>query len=1350
MISQSEVDTLYAQSTQETLVGLYAKRDTDSGKPKETVSDIVNRVAEAVALAEIKYVLTPKQITELTLDDARAVRACAEAAKEFSSKIGRQVFWANTPANINADPEVSLKVLQYWAHGVLAGFEEHEIWLKSEELRKAFEKDGFDENGPHQSKMGELASQLKGRGCLAACGVAFVEDSLEGIQEAARIESLAAKAAMGMGINTSTLRPWSSILSNGAAASGPDRFYGKTIAQAVEAVAQGGRRGGALIELRNSDHPDILFFIDKKKLIPPPSFPAIYRDVRNSFEADTEPQSILAIALKKFGERYHDYLERQQYLKNTNITVLAMPGFMEAVSSNQWYPAFFDGMPWSGPLFDPRRPKLLNGSPVVNKLTKEQLYEEYSVSLTEYPEAARAIEQTTHSVFQKRSVVNGESRVSVPSHFYAPEVFKRIVEGMRDSGEPGIAFYETVNKGNANDHVYDLNTCNPCFAPGTYILTKEGYFRIETLVGKTVTIWDGEQWTKVDNFRVTGENQPILEIEMESGFTIKATPYHRFLLEGGAEVQAKNLVPGMRLQTHDKQYHGNHIEPGAYLKGFLSVAASRGIRPTLWLYDTKFVCAKRLEESAREVPVTNAVTNTVTEVDFIGFDSNKAVVGGESTYSRYQMRELTARRESLEAWATTHQERLPLDEMLNWSKESKCEFIAGVFDGNAGAQDSQKNGFRYQLTSVEKDYLQDIQMLMASIGVESKLSLNKKTELKDFGSNRGGKCYTQNLWRLTINQPNAIRLAKQVRFERIVSFAHKTTKEERPTTWNQVLEVKDAGVSKKVYCCTVDTTNQFSLLPYIVRNCGEQFLPAGPGKDGRFYMGNCNLSSMHAAHPDFWNADGTYNFAAMKTAVYYQQRFMDNVTDVSWYPIPEQNMTARMERRNGGGFAGVAEFLSRLGFRFGSPEGIGMVGNLYREYNNASVQVSQDLARDRGTYPLWPGSRFQKKGLKMRNSCLTNNAPTGTLAQALQTSWGVDPHNGIVFSRKVRSRYVDFVAPGFKEAMIKHGAWPESEEERQALIQRIRDNNKSCQGLAGIPIEVQNAFPIRVEISPDEYITHLAAIHAGCSDFPEAFNSVSNTCSIPIDSKEEAIAQAVMLAWGLGVKDITFYPDGSRLSQPVEKIASATYDSDTDYGEIFSHRSIRKISTSNTEGLTYKVAVGSPDGGSKLHVSLNHEAERPGELIEVYARMGKPGAIESGLFEAVGRLASTFLQFAAERGEDERAFAEETIIKQLINIQSGYPAFFQFPGESKSIVVQSPCDGLARAIQHYRTLYAEKPVQKPLSSADLDPTALLNLIDYLGAPGPYRIRTCPKCGSQDFEKVDGCSVCQSCGYSSCG
>lgn len=965
---------LYDDSTQETLVSLYGKRN-EKGDPIETVNDIINRVALSVALAELKYVLEPSEIVELSLEDAIKLGPVQDWYEKFRDYIGNQVFWANTPCNINADPEISLKVLKYWAHGIEEGFNEADLWLESEKLRQDF-LSGATQDNLNLWHMGKLAQELRGKGCLAACGVAYVEDTLESIQNAATLEAMAAKAAMGMGINTSRLRPWSSVLSNGAAASGPDRFYGKTIAQAVEAVAQGGRRGGALIELRNSDHPDILFFIDKKRLIPPPDFGEIYQAVlSNPKYKNVSKSALLKAALQQFGKRYHEYLERQNYLKNTNITVLAMPGFMEAVQRGTWYQMQFNGKNWTGPVFDPRRPVIdeKTGRQKINKHTKELLYYHYAVDKERYPEAG---------VWKS----NAGPRPGDPGHIYAPDLFDRICENMCDSGEPGIAFYSTVNMANGNPHIYDLDTCNPC---------------------------------------------------------------------------------------------------------------------------------------------------------------------------------------------------------------------------------------------------------------------------------------------------------------------------------------------------------------------GEQFLPAGPGKDGRVYMGNCNLSTMHAAHTWFCTRDGRMLSNEFAKAVAVQQRFMDNVTDVSWYPIPEQNMTARMERRNGGGFAGIAELLSRQGVEFGTSTALERIEEFYREYTRTSFNASHELALARGPYPLWNGSVFETKKQYIRNSCLINNPPTGTMAQALQTSWGVDPHNGIVFTRTVRSRDLDFVAPGFEDAMREAKAWPETEEGVAALCQKIRDNHKSCRGLAEVPELVQKAFPIRVEVEPNDYIRHLAAIHKGVQDYPETFNSVSNTCSIPLNYPVEKVREAVMLAWELGVKDVTFYPDSARLSQPVEKIAAANYTETDDLLALLGLKEPRDLSVEITEGTSYKVRVGTPDGTSTLHVSLNHEQNRPGELVEIYARMGKPGAIESGLFEAIGRLASAFLQFAARYGEEARRAAEETIIKQLINIQSGWVAWHTFPGGSKSQPITSPCDGLAKAIAHYREIHA-----KPFGLEWIyvtTPTITTNG-EIKVAPMPIR---CTKCGGET-ERIEGCNNCTKCGYSKCG
>ncbi len=1036
----------YWDSTKETLIGLYARRDPESGLPVEDLNGIIHRVAYANAIAELKYVLAPDELVTISYQEALVHPSVAHWARVFANEIGRQHFWANTPGNINADPEISLKVLKYWAHGKIAGLKEDEIWLVCDRLKKQalavqrqntsstelfqaaseqrtthgqtgqgeansardmrehsfstgstaqgvnFSAEPIDALSDSELQMGLIAVELQGKGCLAACGVAYIEDTLEGIQNTARIEALAAKAAMGMGLNTSALRPWSSILSGGAAASGPDRFYEKTISKAVEAVAQGGRRGGALIELRNSDHPDILFFIEKKRLIRRPSLPGLYKELRLRWKQTSGESSLdykkrlLVEAEQKFGQLYAQYLERQNYLKNTNITILAMPGFMDAVREGLFYQVRFGAKDWSGPVYDPQKPVMdeKTGLQKVNKLTKELVFEEYAVDLIHYPEAPEAARKLPGA-----RVELTDATVKVQGYLYAPEVFQRVLEGMRTSGEPGIAFYDHVNASNANHHIYDLHTCNPC---------------------------------------------------------------------------------------------------------------------------------------------------------------------------------------------------------------------------------------------------------------------------------------------------------------------------------------------------------------------GEQFLPAGPGKDGRIYMGTCNLSSMHAAHRDFWNKDGSYHMEKMTEVARIMQRFMDNVSDVSWYPLAEQNMTTRMERRNGGGFAGVAEYLSRLGIEFGSADGLEAVEELYRQYTRASIDASVKLAEERGEYPLWAGSRWCDEGLQVRNSCMTNNAPTGTLAQALQTSWGVDPHNGIVFSRKVRSRVVNFVAPGFREAMEKYGAWPSGEVEQNALMQKIRDNHKSCRGLAVVPDAVQIAFPVRVEVEPEAYIRHLAAIHRGANEHPFAFNSVSNTCSIPLDMADQSIGEAILLAYELGVKDVTFYPDGSRLSQPVEQIAAQSYEEDVDLLSLLGHQEQRQVNVEETTGITYKVRVGSPGGGSTLHVSLNHESDRPGELVEVYARMGKPGAIEAGLFEAVGRLASAFLQYAAQFGEAERAQVETTVVQQLINIQSGYPAFFKFADSEKPVVIQSPCDGLARAILEYRKNFNK--ISRRLAREEL-PDSVPAFAEGIES-GAAHPGACSHCGNDDWQKIDGCRVCQSCGYSKCG
>lgn len=115
------------------------------------------------------------------------------------------------------------------------------------------------------------------------------------------------------------------------------------------------------------------------------------------------------------------------------------------------------------------------------------------------------------------------------------------------NGEPGIFSRDvaaTLRPERRLDADYGTN---PCFAAGTLVQTRDGHFPIETLIGKSVEIWNGNGWQRVNNFRITSENEPMLKVTLHDGSEMRATRYHTFILEDGTRIEAHRLVAGMIL-----------------------------------------------------------------------------------------------------------------------------------------------------------------------------------------------------------------------------------------------------------------------------------------------------------------------------------------------------------------------------------------------------------------------------------------------------------------------------------------------------------------------------------------------------------------------------------------------------------------------------------------------------------------------------------------------------------------------------------------------------------------------------------------------------------------------------------
>jgi ribonucleoside-diphosphate reductase alpha chain len=162
------------------------------------------------------------------------------------------------------------------------------------------------------------------------------------------------------------------------------------------------------------------------------------------------------------------------------------------------------------------------------------------------------------------------------------------------------------------------------------------------------------------------------------------------------------------------------------------------------------------------------------------------------------------------------------------------------------------------------------------------------------------------------------------------------------------------------YCETIAATNP----------CGEQPLPP---------YGCCDLGPViltrFVRHPFGFGGVADFDFAAFEQAVATQVRALDNVLDVTFWPLPQQQAEAQAKRRIGVGFTGMGNTLAMLCLRYDAAEGRAMAMRIAQHMRDAAYAASVALAREKGAFP-----RFDAAGY------LAHGTFASRLPQALQDS----------------------------------------------------------------------------------------------------------------------------------------------------------------------------------------------------------------------------------------------------------------------------------------------------------------------------------------------------------------------------
>ena len=703
------------------------------------------------------------------------------------------------------------------------------------------------------------------------------------------------------------------------------------------------------------------------------------------------------------------------------------------------------------------------------------------------------------------------------------KIWGKIIKKRFETGYPYIMYSDNVNNNTPQvykDKGYKVNSSNLCVTGDQRVPTQYGMLTAKELhaIGKTLKLFDNENLVDATPMQLIEKDAEVYKVTLDNGMSHTITAYHKVLTseykngrdhEKIKECQELTIGDRVAIQTN-KGIFGQVSKPKeAFLLGLYQSDGTQHKDIVMFdVWENDFDLLLEVKECHDYVcdnyntQFSDSNGRTYAKPDFHECIISNGSVRKKRLASKACKKALNFEKGYVPSW------------IFESDEETQWQYIRGLLyaDGTAYVSNSKGNPIQIAYADINKEFLQEIQLIFANLGLQSSIRLLRKggeTLLPD-GCGDYKHYNTQDCWRLIVgNKNDALIIEKNTGFlSRKNIHLEDRVYRDNSKKYYKINSIEKLEDTEDVYCVKVDSDEHLWVCNgFITHNCSEITLQSN--EEESFVCVLCSLNLLH------W--DEIEKTDAIETLVYFldavNEEFVQKTEGIKFMEAPHK--FAKNQRALGMGALGWHSYLQANNIRFEGLQAQMINNTIWATIRERADHASKELAELLGEPELL-------KGYGRRNVTTLAIAPTTSSSFILgQVSPSIEPLNSNYFVKKLAKGNFTYKNPYLVELLEKY------DKNRNPVWKSILVKGGSVQHLDFLTDNERDVFKTFGEISQKDVIIQ-AANRQKYIDQSQSLNVM-----IPPETKPKDVSDLLIEAWKLGVKTLYY----QRSANPAQELS---------------------------------------------------------------------------------------------------------------------------------------------------------------------------------------------------------------------